>query len=79
MEFSITGSTCEVLHISKCLHDEKLCFDSFLSLLMEKVNIQREIAIQNNKLTTFNEIYGNLINFSSYFILFYIIYRVYIL
>jgi len=46
---------------SKCLHDEKLCFDSFLSLLMEKVRIQREIAIQNNKLTTFNEIYGNLL------------------
>ena len=41
----------------KCLHDEK-CFDSFLSLLMEKVNIQREIAIQNNKLTKFTEIYG---------------------
>ena len=46
---------------SKCLHDEKLCFDSFLSLLMEKVNVQREIAIQNNKLTSFNEIYGNLL------------------
>ena len=45
---------------SKCLH-EKLCFDSFLSLLMEKVNVQREIAIQNNKLTSFNEIYGNLL------------------
>ena len=42
----------------KCLHDEKLCFDSFLSLLMEKVNIQREVAIQNNKLTKFTEIYG---------------------
>ena len=41
---------------SKCLHDEKLCFDSFLSLLMEKANIQRAIAIPNNKLTTFNEI-----------------------
>ena len=41
---------------SKCLRD-----DSFLSLLMEKVNVQREIAIQNNKLTTFNEIYGNLL------------------
>ena len=40
------------------VHDEKLCFDSFLSLLMEKVNIQREIAIQNNKLTKFTEIYG---------------------
>ena len=42
----------------KCLHDEKRCFDSFLSLLMEKVNIQREIAIQNNKLTKFTAIYG---------------------
>ena len=38
---------------SKCLHDEKLCFDSFLSLFMEKVNIQREIAIKNNKLNQF--------------------------
>ena len=46
---------------SKCLHDEKLCFDSFLSLLTEKVNIQREIAIQNNKLNQFNETYGNLL------------------
>jgi len=46
---------------SKCLHDEKLCFDSFLSLLLEKVNIQREIAIQNDKLTKFNEIYGNIL------------------
>ena len=35
--------------------------NGFLSLLMEKVNIQREIAIQNNKLTMFNEIYGNLL------------------
>ena len=31
---------------SKCLHDQKLYFDGFLSLLMEKVNVQREIAIQ---------------------------------
>ena len=46
---------------SKCLHDEKLCFDSFLSLLKEKVNVQREIAIQSNKLTSFNEIHGNLL------------------
>ena len=46
---------------SKCLHDEKLCFDSFLSLLMEKVNIQREIAIKNNKLNQFYETYGNLL------------------
>ena len=44
----------------KCSDDEKRCFDSFLSLLMEKVNVQREIATQNNKLTSFNEIYGNL-------------------
>ena len=42
----------------KCLHDEKLCFDSLMSLLKEKVNIQREIAIQNDKLTKFTEIYG---------------------
>ena len=43
---------------ARSFHDEKLCFDSFLSLLREKVNIQREIAIQNNKLTKFTEIYG---------------------
>ena len=46
---------------SKCLHDEILCFDSFLSLLMEKVNIQREIAIKNNKLNQFYATHGNLL------------------
>ena len=45
----------------KCLHDEKLCFESFLSLIKEKLNIQREIAIQNNKLPECKEIYGNLL------------------
>ena len=45
----------------KCLHDKKLCFKSFLSLLKEKLNIQREIAIQNNKLPECKEIYGNLL------------------
>ena len=59
---------------SKCLHDEKLCFDSFLSLLIEKVNIQREIAIKNNKLNQFYKIYGNLlqsfVNFSFSFFCF---------
>ena len=45
----------------KCLHDEKLCFESFLSLLKERLNIQREIAIQNNKLPEFKEIYGNVL------------------
>ena len=47
----------------KCLHGEKLCFESFLSLLKEKLNIQREIAIQNNKLPECKEIYGNLLYF----------------
>ena len=37
------------------------CFHSFLSFLTEKVNIQKEIAIQNNKLNQFNETYGNLL------------------
>ena len=48
--------------------------NGFLSLLMEKVNIQREIAIQNNKLTTFNFLVFfpfKLIFFLFYFILFY--------
>ena len=45
----------------KCLHDEKLYFDSFLSHLMEELNIQREIALQNNNLTKLNEIYGYLL------------------
>ena len=37
------------------------CFDSFLALLMDKIVIQQEIAVQNNKLTRFNDTYGNLL------------------
>jgi len=46
---------------NSCLHEEKLCFDSFLALLKEKINIQREIAIANNKITIFNETYGMIL------------------
>ena len=40
---------------------KKLRFDSFLALLKEKINIQREIAIANNKITQFNKAYGNIL------------------
>ena len=49
---------------NSCLHEKKLCFDSFLALLKEKINIQcvqREIAIANNKITIFNKTYGNIL------------------
>ena len=36
-----------------CLNDEKLCFDSFLTLLREKLNIKKEIAIGNKTINTF--------------------------
>ena len=36
-----------------CLNDEKLSFDSFLTLLREKLNIQKEIAIRNKTINTF--------------------------
>ena len=46
---------------NSCLHEKKLCFDSFLALLKEKISIQREIAIANNKITLFNKAYGNIV------------------
>ena len=36
-------------------------FRQFSMTLKGKSNVQKEIAIQNNKLTSFNEIYGNLL------------------
>ena len=33
---------------SSCLQEKKHCFDSFLTLLREKINRQREIAVHNN-------------------------------
>ena len=33
----------------------------FLALLKEKINIQREIAIANNKITIINKTYGNIL------------------
>ena len=38
-----------------CLHDEKLSFDSFLMLLKEKLNIQKEIALKNKSITAFQK------------------------
>ena len=46
---------------NSCLHEKELCFDSFLALLKEKINIQREIAIANNKITIFNKTYGKIL------------------
>ena len=46
---------------SSCLQEKKLCFDCFLTLLREKINIQREIAVRNNNLTNFNTIYRFLL------------------
>ncbi len=41
-------------------------FQQFLALLMDKVNIQRKIATQNNSITKFNETYRNLFQFFSF-------------
>ena len=46
---------------NSCLHEKELCFDSFLALLKEKINIQREIAIANNKITIFNKTYEKIL------------------
>ena len=46
---------------SSSLQEKKLCFDSFLTLLREKINIQREIAVRNNNITKFNTIYRFLL------------------
>ena len=43
-----------------CLHDEKLSFDSFLILLKEKLNIQKEIAFKNKSITTFQKSFQNI-------------------
>ena len=45
------------------LHEKKLCFNltAFYSALLKKINIQREIAIANNKITIFNKTYGNIL------------------
>ena len=43
-----------------CLHDEKLLFDSFLILLKEKLNIQKEIAFKNKSITTFQKSFQNI-------------------
>ena len=44
-----------------CLHDVKLSFDSFLTLLREKLKIQREIAIGNKTFTTFQNIFKHFL------------------
>ena len=44
-----------------CLHDVKLSFDSFLTLLHEKLKIQREIAIGNKTFTTFQNIFKHFL------------------
>jgi len=48
---------------SSCLQEKKLCFDSFLTFLSEKINIhvQREIAVQNNNITKLKTIYRSLL------------------
>jgi len=46
---------------SSCLQEKKLCFDSYLTLLREKINIQREIVVHNNKITKFKTIYRFLL------------------
>ena len=46
---------------NNCLHNKKLSFDSFLVLLKERINIQREIAIVHNKISTFNKTYEYLL------------------
>ena len=43
-----------------CLHDEKLSFDSFLILLREKLNIQKEIALKNKSITAFENTFHYL-------------------
>ena len=51
----------EKFHIyCSCLHDEKLSFDSFLILLKEKLNIQKEIAFKNKSITTFQKSFQNI-------------------
>jgi len=46
---------------SSCLQEKKLCLDSFLTLLREKSNIKREIAVHNNNITKFKTIYRFLL------------------
>lgn len=50
-----------ILYIIAAYTKKKLCFDSFLALLKEKINKQREIAIANNKIIQFNKAYGNIL------------------
>jgi len=44
------------IHCS-CLLDEKLSFDSFLILLKEKLNIQKEIAFKNKSIAAFQKFF----------------------
>ena len=46
---------------NSCLRDKKLTFDSFLALLKERLNIQCEITIVHNKISTFNKPYKYLL------------------
>ena len=43
-----------------CLHDEQLSFDSFLVLLKEKLNIQKEIAFKNKSMTAFQKSFQHI-------------------
>ena len=48
------------IHCS-CLHDKKLSFDSFLILIPEKLNIQKEIAVKNKSITAFENTFHYLL------------------
>ena len=43
-----------------CLHDEQLSFDSFLILLKEKLNLQKEIAFKNKSMTAFQKSFQHI-------------------
>ena len=50
------SSNCKIFHTLQLnIHDEKLSFDSFLILLKEKLNIQKEIAVRNKSITAFQK------------------------
>ena len=48
---------------NNCLHEEKVYFSSFLALLKKKINIPREIAIVNDKITVFYKAWKYFVNF----------------
>ena len=42
------------------VHDDKLSFDSFLILLKEKLNVQKEVAFKNKSMTAFQKSFQNI-------------------